>query len=173
MTISKENKKINVEFSQKINSSINSVWKAISEPGNLNNFHPFCKQNKVINWEKERSEDTIEYNNGSILHRKFKSWNEGLGYELIIEKNNIQFANVIWKVKSIQNNSCSISIQIELFYFIILNNYHKFLRQLIAKYFLKPIMKNYLKSVLFGLKFFVEENSIVQKNQFGKNRLFS
>ena len=46
MTISKENKKINVEFSQKIDSSINTVWKAISEAGNLNNFHPFCKQNK-------------------------------------------------------------------------------------------------------------------------------
>ncbi len=173
MTRSNVNKKINVEFSQKINSSKNNLWKVIAEPGNLNNFHPFCKQNSVVVWNKENSKDSIEYYNGNTLNRKFTHWNEGSGYELIIKKKNSALSNVIWKIKKIENQKCEISIQLELFYETILTHYPKFLRKLIAKLFLKSKMKNYLKSVLLGLKFFVEENSVVHKNQFGRNRLFS
>ena len=30
------------------------VWQIISEPGNLNKTHPFCKSNKVVNWDKNK-----------------------------------------------------------------------------------------------------------------------
>ena len=43
----------------------------------------------------------------------------------------------------------------------------------ISSLYLGPTMKKYLKSVLSGLKFYVEQNKVVQKNQFGTNRLFS
>ena len=30
------------------------VWQIISEPGNLNKTHPFCKSNKIVNWDKNK-----------------------------------------------------------------------------------------------------------------------
>ena len=31
--------------------SAERLWEAISEPGNLNDSHPFCDSNEVISWE--------------------------------------------------------------------------------------------------------------------------
>ena len=35
--------------------SAERLWEAISEPGNLNDSHPFCDSNEVISWEDEGS----------------------------------------------------------------------------------------------------------------------
>lgn len=105
MTRSNVNKKINVEFSQKINSSKNNLWKVIAEPGNLNNFHPFCKQNSVVVWNKENSKDSIEYYNGNTLNRKFTHWNEGSGYELIIKKKTQHFLTSFGKSKKLKTKN--------------------------------------------------------------------
>ena len=43
-----------------IKANLDKVWKAISAEGNLNNCHPFCKFNHVVNWDCESSEDQIE-----------------------------------------------------------------------------------------------------------------
>ena len=54
---------INLDFDNK------KVWEIISEPGNLNKVHPFCKSNTIVNWDKDKHEDVLEYLNGIILHR--------------------------------------------------------------------------------------------------------
>ena len=73
---------INLDFDNK------KVWQIISEPGNLNKTHPFCKSNTVVKWDKDNHEDILEYLNGVILHRNFYQWDEGKGYELNIGRKN-------------------------------------------------------------------------------------
>ena len=58
------------------------IWKMISEPGNLNLCHPFCKSNVVEKWNGVGAIDYIEYYNGLSLKRLFTGWK----YELIIGK---------------------------------------------------------------------------------------
>ena len=48
---------INLDFDKE------KVWQIISEPGNLNKVHPFCKSNTVVNWDKDKHEDKGESNN--------------------------------------------------------------------------------------------------------------
>ena len=83
-----------------IKASLDKVWKAISVEGNLNNCHPFCKFNHVVNWDCENSEDQIEYYNGLIFTRKFTNWDPYKGYELKILKNDLFIALVNWEIIS-------------------------------------------------------------------------
>ena len=73
---------INLDFDRE------KVWQIISEPGNLNKVHPFCKLNTVVNWDKDKHEDVLEYLNGVTLYRNFYNWDEGNGYELDIGRKN-------------------------------------------------------------------------------------
>ena len=59
-----------VQFSKDIYASSETVWNLISQPGNLENCHPFCKQNIVDKWPGDNSRDTIEYLNGWKFERK-------------------------------------------------------------------------------------------------------
>ena len=39
--------------------SAERLWEAISEPGNLNDSHPFCDSNEVISWEDGDRSDRL------------------------------------------------------------------------------------------------------------------
>ncbi|MHA1911346.1 MAG: hypothetical protein ACTSYA_06595, partial [Candidatus Kariarchaeaceae archaeon] len=73
-----------ISSSISINASVSNVWKAITKPGNLNNCHPFCKENVVVNWSEANSKDIILYYNGREFERNFFDWQEGTGYKLMI-----------------------------------------------------------------------------------------
>ena len=156
-----------------IKASLDKVWKAISVEGNLNNCHPFCKFNHVVNWDCENSEDQIEYYNGLILTRKFTNWDPNKGYELKILKNDLLIALVNWEIISNDKGYSNLIITIDFKPKIILNKYPIFLHSLLIKYFLKPRMLHYLRSVLLGFKYYIETGNIVVKNQFGLNKMFS
>ena len=59
-----------VSYERKFNFNSIELWKIISQPSNLELFHPFCKNNEVLKWEKEKSVDFIEYYNKKVLKRK-------------------------------------------------------------------------------------------------------
>ena len=63
-----------IEYEEKINSSIESLWELISLPSNLELFHPFCRSNKAIKWSGENSIDELIYLNGLKYIRKFTKW---------------------------------------------------------------------------------------------------
>ena len=65
MKIPDSNKITQIEVHQKIQSSKETVWNVISSAENLNLFHTYCKENKVILWDNENSKDSIEYYNGN------------------------------------------------------------------------------------------------------------
>ena len=77
-----------VSYEIKINSSKEKLWDLISSPGHLNLFHPFCKKNKAINWNKNGKKDILIYLNGLKYIREFYKWDEDYGYSLLIGKEN-------------------------------------------------------------------------------------
>ena len=61
------------------------VLDLITESGNLNKFHPFCKNNTAIKWHGNGSIDNLEYLNGMTLVREFYNWSERIPHGPTIE----------------------------------------------------------------------------------------
>ena len=150
-----------------INSDETEIIKLIKSPSNLEKFHPFCKKNKVVVWNKEKSIDFVEYHNNKIYKRKFIDWSDN-GYNLdIYEKRKL--ANISWNVVKISNNKSSLIITAVPY----LPFKYKIINQLIFKLYVKPMLKNYLNSVVKGLKYYIETNNIIKEDQFGKHMWYS
>ena len=59
----------------KIENSASVVWELISYPGHLNQFHPFCKENKVLESKNDAIlKDQLIYLNGLTYYRTFTDW---------------------------------------------------------------------------------------------------
>ena len=58
------------------------LWNAISKENNLNDTHPFCKENEILVWNDENHQDKLVYLNGLTFIREFSEWFEGNGYNL-------------------------------------------------------------------------------------------
>ena len=156
-----------------IKASNSKIWKMISEPGNLNLCHPFCKSNIVEKWNDVGAVDFIEYYNGLTMKRLFTSWTPKEGYELIIGKGNQGVAKVKWEIISKNKQSSSLKISITLLPEIILYKYPKLIHNILVLVYLKPKMKNYINAVVKGFKYHIETGIKVKKNQFGYNSMFS
>ena len=146
------------------------VWKAISRHGNLNFFHPFCKNNEVIEVDENSiKKDFLIYLNGMIFEREFYQWEKMKGYKLLIGKKNGKKSKVIWKISE-NKNYTSLSIKVFPYKSDKINSlFYPFF----FFFYIKPKLKSYLKSVLNGLKFYLYNNQTVVKNQFGKHSWFS
>jgi len=145
------------------------AWEIISSKNHLENFHPFCKVNKVINWSNSNHKDSIEYYGGRTLVRKFYNWLEGQGYDLVIGDSSGNDSQVSWRIKD-HEGGCVVSISIKPY---IYNKGSKLLNFFPFFFFVKPKLSNYLASVLSGLKYYSEKKKIVQANQFGNHPWFS
>jgi len=163
----------NVEHTEYIEASPEVIWKTISMPENLNRCHPFCKKNTMIKWEKEKSIDLIEYENGLKLKRHFTKWFEGKGYELLIGKSGTASAQVLWDIESKYDQISALSIQLEIYPEVILKKYPKIFHFFILNWYVIPKMKDYLQSVILGFKQYIESGKTVSKNEFGVNLMFS
>ena len=69
-------KEIFVQSEKTIKVSKNKLLEEIRKPGNLVNFHPFCKENHVEKWSGEGSIDYVKYLNDLTYKRKFLEWND-------------------------------------------------------------------------------------------------
>lgn len=157
-----------------ISCSAEELWAIITKPENLNDCHPFCAQNTVIQWGDEHSKDILEYHNGLVLERNFMSWDEtNKSYSLEIKRKKWLYAKVFWKVDSIDRDKSKLSINIHSFPNTALGRYHKFLRPFLAKFYFLPKMNHYVNAVVKGFKYHAETGNAVQKNQFGFNPMFS
>ena len=146
------------------------VWKAISRHGNLNFFHPFCKNNEVIEVDKNSiKKDFLIYLNGMMFEREFYQWEKMKGYKLMIGKKNGKKSKVIWKISENKNYT---SLSIKVFPYKT-DKINSLLYPFFFFFYIKPKLKSYLKSVLSGLKFYLYNNQTVVKNQFGKHSWFS
>ena len=157
-----------VSYSINLKFDKQTVWSIISKPGNLNYFHPFCKSNKVICWESNKHEDVLEYLNGIVLHREFYKWDEGEGYALNIGRKNGRKSKVIWSISGGKITKLNITV-----YPHVLSRYNKVKYILAYILFIRPGLKKYLKSVLNGVKWHLENEKTTPRNQFGRHKWFS
>ena len=145
------------------------LWKTISSPNYLNDTHPYCDNNSVIHWEKDLHEDELVYLNGLTYRRKFSDWKPGEGYDLWIGNSNKKQSFVEWGIKE-EENGVRLSITV---YPFLLSTWPKVFSFLPYFLYINIKLKSYLNSVLSGIEWFIEENTPVPRNKFGKHSWFS
>ena len=157
-----------------VNIDINHyhLWEIISSPKKLHFYHPFCKKNEVLTWDRENTVDLIEYFNGKVLKRKFFVWNERTGYKLIINDLKKDLAEVHWNLSDAGENKSILSIQVKVLKDA-LKKFPNYINKIILEMYILPNLGAYLDSVLMGIKFYSERGKKVSKNQFGYNSMFS
>lgn len=80
----KYNSQWSVSFELEIYSSLSVLWEIISKPGNLEQFHPYCKKNEVLKWPGIDSQDLLTYRNGKTYKREIIEWKEKESFSLLI-----------------------------------------------------------------------------------------
>ena len=159
-----------VSLGRVINFSSDEVWRIISMPRNLEEYHPFCSQNRIIKWPGVGSHDEVHYLNGWIFERKFCKWYEGIGYDLKIGEKEGKLSYVTWRIRSLNTSSSLVTIKI---YPNIIQNLPIVIRWFVYLLKIKPLLTSYLDSVLNGLNWSMINNKAVKKNQFGDHPWFS
>ena len=153
-----------------INEHRQRVWEIISKPGNLELFHPFCESNPLEKWEGTNSIDYVNYYNGVKYQRIFTNQIINQGYDLLIGRTNGEKSKVIWRINNLKDSSSELKITI---YPHDINDYPNFVKPLIYIFYIRPMLRKYLNSVLKGFQVYIMQGKPIQKNQFGSHKWFS
>lgn len=140
----------------------NKLWNIISKPSNLELFHAYCKENKIVKWPGKGSIDLLTYDNGITYKREFIEWTENSGYALFIGAENKPKSYVRWELASI-NEFTEIKISVAPYFMI---NIPKIISFLPFKIYIEPMLKKYLRVVLNGLNDYADPKLKYKKNRF-------
>jgi hypothetical protein len=153
-----------------IQAPAGEVWDAISRPGNLELCHPFCSSNPVRNWPGAGSIDEIHYLSGWSYERRFTAWCEGVGYDLDIGRKGGSRSIVSWRITPIDDHSCTLRITVCPH---ALQHLPVVIRWLPHRFWLRPLLRQYLDSVVRGFEWYVVRGEAVPRNAFGTHPWFS
>ena len=154
----------------KIEKSADIVWALISSPGHLNQFHPFCEQNIVLESKNDVIlKDQLNYLNGLIYYRIFTDWKPMNGYNIKIGSKNGKKSDVKWQI--IDKGTISyVKITVKPYKS---SKIPKLLYPIFHFAVIRPKLKSYLKSVLRGLQYYLTYKKTVPRNEFGNHSWFS
>ena len=164
----KTNSPISVKKSFDVSSDM--LWKLVSAPGNLNECHPFCESNEVVQWDEDGHVDRLIYLNGRTYLRQFLTWDEGKGYTLRIGEENGLQSFVQWEIDAISENKSQLTITVHPY---LLAGYSKVVSFLPYQFYIKPRMRRYLFSVVSGFEYVARTGEPVPRNHFGRHPWFS
>lgn len=153
-----------------IAASPESVWEAISTPGNLERCHPFCAENSVEVWPGAGARDQIHYLSGWVYVRQFCRWIDGVGYDLEIGEQGGRKSFVSWRTKPHDDGGCSLRIAVYPHPF---QEAPLLIRWAPHTFYIAPRLRSYLSSVLRGFEWYVVRGTPVPRNQFGTHPWFS
>ena len=153
-----------------IGASPESIWSAISRPGNLADCHPFCDKNPVYEWPGVGSRDAVYYYSGWVYQREFVNWIDGIGYDLTIGREGGGTSYVSWRIGCDQGGAGKLSITI---YPHILQDIPAAIRWLPHIIYIQPELHSYLTSVVKGFEWFITKGKPVARDQFGSHKWFS
>ena len=159
-----------VRVTRPIEASPDRVWITITEPGYLERCHPFCAANPVQEWPGEHSRDEVHYLNGWIFERRFCRWIEGVGYDLEIGRAGGRSSFVSWRISHVEDRSCTLSIVVCPH---VLQGIPTWIRWAPHHLRVRPLLTDYLDSVIRGVGWYVTRGEPVAKNQFGSHAWFS
>lgn len=167
--ISRKNFQISGELT--IAGTREKLWRIITQPGHLENFHPFVeKHDKIKNWHGIGSKDSGSFYNGKEMNRVVTHWKEGKEYTIKMENSDGNKTSVRFALQALSPEKTNFCITINT------DAYRKIPRPIwliFARFFLVPSFKKYLYSVLNGLAYYNDSGQKVTKNQFGSHRKFS
>ena len=146
------------------------IWQRLTEPGYLKCCHPFCESNEVEQWPGEGSRDKITYYSGREYHRHFVEWFDGVGYDIELGERPNQTSRVQWRISPLSETICRFAIEVIPYLKKDLTKEQK--RQYQARLF-GPELQHYLDCVVKGVEFWIRTGRVVEKDQFGRNRLYS
>ena len=164
----KTNSPISVKKLFDVSSEV--LWKLVSAQGNLNDCHPFCKSNEVIQWDEDGHVDRLVYLNGRTYIRQFLTWDEGRGYTLRIGEENGLQSFVQWEIGAISENKSQLTITVHPY---LLAGYPKIVSFFPYQLWIKPRMRRYLQSVVSGFEYVARTGEPVPRNHFGRHPWFS
>ncbi len=159
-----------VAVERTIGAPAREVWDAISMSGNLEFCHPFCASNPVEVWPGSNSQDAVHYLSGWVYERRFRQWIEGVGYDLEIGRRGGRRSAVSWRISPVDDHSCTLRITV---YPHVLQNIPVLIRWLPHMLRLRPMLKQYLESVVRGFEWYVTRGEPVPRDKFGKHPWFS
>lgn len=139
-------------------------------PGNLETCHPFCATNPVKAWPGPDSHDEIHYLNGLVFERRFRSWLEGVGYDLDIGRPGGRTSFVSWRISPVTDDRCTLRIAVNTH---VLQNLPVAVRWVPHLIRVRPQLRSYLSSVVRGFEWYVTGGEPVPRNQFGTHPWFS
>ena len=146
------------------------VWRRLTEPGYLKCCHPFCKSTEVEQWPGEGSRDKITYYSGREYHRHFVEWFDGVGYDIELGERPNQSSRVQWRISPLSETISEFAIKVIPYLKKDLTKEQK--RKYQARLF-GPDLQHYLDCVVKGVEFWIRTGQVVEKDQFGRNALYS
>ena len=155
-----------VEAKKTFKKDRSEILDAIRLPNNLENYHPFCKENKVEKWPGKGSIDYVKYLNGLKYRRDFIKWDES-GYVLDIGVKS-KVARVKWLV---EGNSTRSSLKITINPKLPYKN--KIIRTIMWHAYIKYRLQNYINNVVEGFADYIDTKERVPMNKYGKHPWFS
>ena len=155
-----------VEAKKTFKKDRSEILDAIRLPNNLENYHPFCKENKVEKWPGKGSIDYVKYLNGLKYRRDFIKWDES-GYVLDIGVKS-KVARVKWLV---EGNSTQSSLKITINPKLPYKN--KIIRTIMWHAYIKYRLQNYINKVVEGFADYIDTKERVPMNKYGKHPWFS
>ena len=160
-------KRKSVSYSKDLHFPIDKVWSVISAPQNLQNCHPFCKTNSIIEWDDEHH-DILLYLNDRKYYREVLIWKPMEGYELIIGEKNGPKSYVIWELFEIGRNRTKLKITVFPHLFERISGFIP-----LFPFWIRPRLTRYLYSVVSGFEYYLQNGKPVPRNFFGKHPWFS
>ena len=155
-----------VEAKKTFKKDRSEILDAIRLPNNLENYHPFCKENKVEKWPGKGSIDYVKYLNGLKYRRDFVKWDES-GYVLDIGVES-KMARVKWLV---EGNSTQSSLKITINPKLPYKN--KIIRTIMWHIYIKYRLQIYINNVVEGFADYIDTKERVPMNKYGKHPWFS
>ena len=157
---------MHVEAKKTFLKNKSEILEAIRVPSNLENYHPFCAENKVEKWPGKGSIDYVKYLNGLKYRRDFIKWDES-GYVLDIGVKS-KLARVKWLVEgNSEQSSLKITIKPTLPY------KNSFIRSIMWNAYIKFRLQNYINNVVEGFADYIDSEERVSKNKYGKHPWYS
>lgn len=166
----KYTQRLSVSYTREFDIDSSALWTLMSAPNNLEDCHPFCKSNTVVQWDEGEHSDILVYLNDKTYIRKFQNWSEGSGYTLLIGEANGPQSYVVWNVDSLGASQSRLTITV---YPSILSKLPKMLAFLPHVLWVRPRLKFYLKSVISGFQYHAENKEPVPRNHLGQHPWFS
>jgi len=153
-----------------IDAPVANVWTVISQPGQLQKYHPYCRENNVYIWPGVGSRDGVLFHSGLYAERDFMYWREGAGYDLQIGPPPRKVAWSSWNIRPLSEARSELLIMDTP---ILESHLLETAKKIYMQTYFGRSIEVYLDSLLRGVEQFVMTGREVKPRQFGTHPVYA